>query len=322
MAVTVVKIHDKIYRIKTPFGGGGTVFLYLIRGDTTALVDTGTAQSPDEVIRPALAELGLALSDVDVILNTHGHLDHAGGNMAFRKESKARIHIHEGDLFMANSVDAQVEFMTAPLRALGFSDAALAARIELVREQAGEASGADVVLKEGDVVDLGGIVLRVIHLPGHTPGSVGYYWEEEGLLLTGDSIPGLGSRLGGYPLYFDAVAYRRTLSKVATVPIDLLCMTHAYIGGLVNEPTRGREEAKEFVRDATRVADTIQRVIEEVVSRSAGASRREIALSALSELVYHLPHQLVRETGMPHSGGPTLAAHIEAALSHSYPWDS
>lgn len=318
----VTQVHDKIYRIRTPFGGGGTVFLYLLKGNTTALVDTGTAQSPREVLEPALAELGLVLSDVDMILNTHAHLDHAGGNMAFRDASKALIHVHAADLFMAESTEAQVEFMTAPLRALEFPAEMVQKRIEVVREQAGEAAGADVILNDGDIVDLGGMRLKVIHCPGHTPGSIAYYWESEGVLLTGDCILGMGSRLGAYPLYFDAASYRRTVAAAAQIDFQLLCLGHAYLGGLVNEPTRGGSEGKVFIREAARVADTIQRAVEEVVERKPGATRREIALTALSELVYQLPTQLVRETRMPAAAGPTLAAHVEAALSHCYPWDT
>ena len=317
----VTQVHDKIYRIETPFGGGGTVFLYLIKAGATALVDTGTAQSPREVLEPAFAELGMALSDVDMILNTHARLDHSGGNMAFRKASKAIIHMHAGDLPMANSTDAQVEFMTAPLRALEFPPQVIEKRVEDIREKAGEAAGADVVLQDGDTVNLGsGIQLKVVHCPGHTPGSVAYHWESEGVLLTGDSIPGLGSRLGAYPLYFDAATYRRTLASVARMDFDLLCLGHAYLGGLINEPTRRSSEGKVFIREAAQVADTIQKAVEEAGARKPGATRREIALEALSELVYELPTRLVRETGMPAAGGPTLAAHIEAARSQSYPW--
>lgn len=318
----VTQVHDKIYRIETPFGGGGTVFLYLLKADRLALVDTGTAQSPKEVLEPALAGMGLSISDVDVILNTHVHLDHAGGNMAFRKASKALIHVHAADLPMADSTEAQVEFMTAPLRVLDFPPQAIQDREADVREKAGEAAGADVVLQDGDMVDLGsGVRLKVVHCPGHTPGSVAYYWESEGVMLTGDSIPGLGSRLGAYPLYFDAATYRRTLASAARMEFDLLCLGHAYLGGLINEPTRRSSEGKTFIREAARVADTIQKAVEEAMARKPGATRREIALEALSQLVYQLPTQLVRGTGMPAAAGPTLAAHVEAALSQSYPWN-
>lgn len=314
-------IGNRIYQIRTPFIEGGTVFLYLLKGDTTALVDTGVADSPREVLQPALAELGMALSDVDLILNTHAHLDHAGGNLEVKRASGARIHVHVGDLPLASSLDAQVEFMTAPLRALGFPEEVVQKRADYVRKTAGQPAGADVVLVEGDVVDLGaGMRLRIVHCPGHTPGSVAYYWESEGVLFTGDGVQGHGSRLGGYPLYFDAAAYRRTLAALAEMDFRLLCLGHAYVGGsLINEPTREGEEARGFLRESARVADAIHGAVVSAIGQRPGGTRREVALAALSELIYEIPQLLVRETGMPAAGGPTLHAHIEAALDGSYP---
>lgn len=321
MTVHVSAIRDKLYGIRTPFKEGGTVFLYLLTGDTAALIDTGAAYSPREVIEPALAEIGMALSDVDLILNTHAHLDHAGGNLAAKRASRASIHVHSADLFMANSTEAQVEFMNAPLRALDFSEEAIRKRGEYVVENAGEAAGADVLLSEGGIVDLGdGVKLRVVHCPGHTPGSVAYYWELEGVLLTGDAVQGQGSRPGEYPLYFNASDYRRSLETLARLEYRLLCLGHAYLGGsLVNNPVRNAEEGEAFFREAMRVADLLQGAVEGAIRRRPDASKREIALEALSETVYQLPTLLARETQMPRSGGPTLHAHIEAALSGSYP---
>jgi hydroxyacylglutathione hydrolase len=59
----------------------------------------------------------------------------------------------------------------------------------------------DRQLQDGDELDLGrALVLRVLHTPGHTPGSISLYWEREGILFTGDSLQGRGSRPGWMPL--------------------------------------------------------------------------------------------------------------------------
>lgn len=318
----VVRIHDSIYRIKVPFMEGGTVFLYLLKGDSVALVDTGVAQSPQRQIEPALAQLGMSLSDVDLILNTHAHPDHTGGNLAMKAVSGAPIHLHSGDLSMANSTEAQVEFMTAPLRALGFPEGAVRQRGEWVIECAGQAAGADRFLSNGDVVDLGGdIKLSVVHCPGHTPGSVCYYWEAEGIVLTGDAVQGLGSRPGGYPLYFDASNYRRSLDVLTQLEFQVLCLGHAYLGGsLINEPTRTGEEGRSLLRESKTIADLLHRTVVDAINGKPSANKGEIALEALSELIYHIPQLLVRQTRMPTNGGPTLLAHIDAVLSGSYPF--
>ena len=52
----------------------------LTRGARLALVDSGASDSPGLAIEPALRELGLHWSDLDYLINTHGHPDHLGGN--------------------------------------------------------------------------------------------------------------------------------------------------------------------------------------------------------------------------------------------------
>src|ERR671931_2896845 len=72
-------VSDRVHRIQAPYDGNA-VHLYLIRGAKLALIDSGAGDSPSAAVEPALKELGLDWSDLDYLLNTHGHADHAGGN--------------------------------------------------------------------------------------------------------------------------------------------------------------------------------------------------------------------------------------------------
>lgn len=318
--MTIERIQPGLHRIRTPFDRTGTVFLYLLTGDVVALVDTGACDSPETVLEPALAQIGLSLANVDLILNTHAHLDHSGGNMEVKRRSKARIHVHRMDLPMAESNEAQVEFHVGPLRALEFPPEAITARTEHVLNNVREPAGADVLLSDGDTVDLGkGIRLRVLHCPGHTPGHVVYHWESEGILFTADSVQGQGGRPGSYPYYFDAPSYRRSLAKLSRLDFRMICLGHAFHGGtLVNLPIRQGAEARAFLEASMHVADTIHRTVEEVMKRRPGATKREIALAALDELVYEIPQLRVRQTAFPLLAGPTLLAHIVAVRDGSY----
>lgn len=179
----------------------------------------------------------------------------------------------------------------------------------------------DVVLSDGDGIDLGaGVRLRVIHCPGHTPGHVAYWWEEEGVLLTGDAAQGFGSRPGGYPLYHDAPDYRRSLERLLRLDCRMLCLGHAFHGGtLINTPVRKGPETGAFIQASITAADTIQRAIAEATKRNPHASKREIALAALAELIYDIPQLRIRRTGMPMLAGPTLLAHIESSIAGTYP---
>lgn len=319
--MAIEQIHKAVHRIRTPFGEEGIVYLHLLKGDRTAIIDTGVAQSPRDHIEPALTQIGMALSDVDVILNTHAHPDHSGGNMEIKRASNASIYVHSADLPRATSSETLVEYMMAPSRALGAPPDSLKKGTESYVGMCGEAAGADVVVAEGDIVDLGaGIELRVVHFPGHTPGSVAYFWESEGMLFTGDCLLGYGSRLGGYPGYRNAADYRRSLQAASQMDIRLLCLGHGYLATRsVNAPARSGEDIKQFLKDSIHVVDTMHRVVSGSVRRLPGATKKEIAADAMSELIYELPTRLDRQVGLPANGIPTLLAHIEAALEGSYP---
>lgn len=102
------------------------------------------------------------------ILLTHGHFDHIGGVSALMKEDTPLL-IHELDAPMLgdpqlNACWMMGQFITAPK--------------------------ATRLLQEGDVIDLAGISLTVLHTPGHTPGCVCYLCGDD--LFTGDTIIGRG----------------------------------------------------------------------------------------------------------------------------------
>jgi glyoxylase-like metal-dependent hydrolase (beta-lactamase superfamily II) len=319
--MSIERIHPAVYQIRTPFDRTGTVFLYLVRGERNALIDTGASDSPETVLAPALAELGLTFGDIHLILNTHAHLDHSGGNADTKRRSGAPVYLHALDLPLARSTEAQVEFHCGPLRALDFPPEAIQERNDHVVRNAGEPSGVDKVLADGDQIDLGrGVILSVIHCPGHSPGHVAYFWEAEGLLFTADAVQGQGARPGSYPYYFDAANYRRSLSKLAALHSRILCLGHAYHGGtLMNTPTRANADAKAFLQASTEVSDTIHRTVAAVMERLPIASKRELAFAALAELVYEIPQLRLRRTDMPLLAGPTLLAHMEAVRTGTYP---
>jgi glyoxylase-like metal-dependent hydrolase (beta-lactamase superfamily II) len=105
--------------------------------------------------------------EIKYILNTHGHHNHIGANKNLKDFTGKDLLIHEKD----------GEMLTSPKR--NFS-------LFLGEENCGPA--ADGFLKDGDVISFGSCSLKVIHLPGHTPGGVGFYAEKEGVLFSGDTL--------------------------------------------------------------------------------------------------------------------------------------
>jgi hydroxyacylglutathione hydrolase len=102
-----------------------------------------------------------------VIVNTHGHFDHVGGNKAVKAATGAELMIHSAD---------------APMLKLATqSAAAWGMRTE-------ESPAPDRLLEDGDQIDFGNLQFKVIHTPGHSPGGICLYVEKEQALFVGDTL--------------------------------------------------------------------------------------------------------------------------------------
>ena len=141
--------------------GEMAVFAYLVgdKDSGEALVIDPAADS-DGLIR--LAEHNGVI--IKYIVNTHGHVDHIGGNVDMKEKTGAAIIIHEDDAVMLTSTPSV-----------------------MFRMFGGKASPpADRTVQEGDFIEVGGIRLKVIHTPGHSPGSMVLLLD--GYAFTGDTL--------------------------------------------------------------------------------------------------------------------------------------
>ena len=101
------------------------------------------------------------------LLNTHGHFDHLMGNRFIKKTWGLKCEIHEDDNFLVQ---------LAPAQAMKFG-------IEM-----NEAPSCGEFLSDGDVLAFGNSELKVIHVPGHSPGGVAFFSEADQLLISGDIL--------------------------------------------------------------------------------------------------------------------------------------
>lgn len=312
------QVHPMIFRLSVPFPGGGAVQVYLIRGARLALIDTGIASSPTRYIAPAMDQLGLELTQVDVVINTHGHFDHIGGNAEVKSGSNAEILIHASDVAYAQSPHQHVAMARQPFETLGLAELA-EERAGFVLGLVGESAGADRILEDGDVIDLGdGTELQVLHTPGHSAGSICLYWEDERILLCGDAVQGRGSRCGGLPIYDSAAEYRRSLERLAGLSVRLLLLGHWFHWqGPIPSPVREQHEIAGTFEDSFRVCSAIDQAVREALDGNRRRRPLEIAQVATRSLSYALPILLEKASGLPFHGARTLVAHIVECLGNS-----
>ena len=166
-----MRVADGIERVeRTRIGNAYVVEL----DDGVLLVDTGMPGNAPRILA-ALTRLGRRPSDVRHIVLTHWHLDHMGSAAELRRLTGAQVAIHELDA----PVLAGGERPAKGRRMMGI----------LLRVFRVAPLVADVTLRSGDAI--GG--LEVIHVPGHTAGSIALR-RADGVVLSGDAL--LGDRHG------------------------------------------------------------------------------------------------------------------------------
>jgi glyoxylase-like metal-dependent hydrolase (beta-lactamase superfamily II) len=257
---------------------------YLIQGNLTAVVDTGPPSVSPETVAAVLRPAGSTVSGVDLILHTHGHLDHTGGSALIQSAGRARILLHKGDAaFLEDHGRCFDEFNGPFLKALGGPRSIEEEKAAFLIE-AGPELRVDHHPEDNDRIDLGnGIELRLVHLPGHSPGSAGYYWEREGLLFSGDCVSGLQTPGGSLPIIYDFEAYLRSIDRLLEMDLRLLLCCHPYRGvRLPSSPVRKGGEIRQFLHDSREAALRIREAVQR--HRASPKSLPEIADDVIAEL--------------------------------------
>jgi glyoxylase-like metal-dependent hydrolase (beta-lactamase superfamily II) len=193
--------------------------IYMVHSDDhAALVDAGCGYSQSQLFQNIEAS-GISLGCIESLLITHCHFDHTGGAQAIRDQTGCKIMAHEMEARFLEEGDQRVT-------AAKWYGAFL------------EPFEVDVKLK-GKRQDLwvGRKKMEALHVPGHSPGSLVYVTESEGLtILFGQDVHG--------PLDASLLSnredYRRSLKLLLSLEADVLCEGHY---GVI----RGKAEVADFI---------------------------------------------------------------------------
>ena len=191
--------------------------IYLLVGDDLTLVDSGYPGNGRRIVE-YIERIGRSLDELKAILLTHSHPDHTGSVPELKDMAPGmQVMAHPAD----TSVDKQGRHVVSYLNVFGGT------RLPVPFLRRVEADG---FLEEGDVLPiLGG--LRVIHTPGHTPGSVCFYLESQRAIFVGDNVVNLGEYVGA-SMPFPKTSmrqYEKSLRRIAAMEFDIACLAHGQV---------------------------------------------------------------------------------------------
>ena len=178
--------------IPTPFYVGD-VNVYLIKEDPLTLIDVGPkTNEASEVLRAKLAHNGVKFADIQRIVLTHAHEDHCGLAKQVRDEAKnAEIFVHEWETGHLFGRLAQEEHKKLMLRS-GVPDSVFDEMRSLYDEISLLTDSLDASdfqpLHDDMELEFAGGSLRVLHTPGHTPGSCSFVREADRTVICGDCV--------------------------------------------------------------------------------------------------------------------------------------
>ncbi len=213
--------------------------VYLIRGQgENMLIDTGNWTLPE--FNNGMGDFLIELldkekNDLKYIVITHFHYDHTGNAKMLKERYGAMVACHPADKpiiedpmiitraenitrFGMTPEEVVADFNLAEGESLGLSDPSI------IEKYWNFPVEVDVEVENGDILDVGGLKIEVVHLPGHCPGHIGLWNAHTGSLYSGDLLH-YPTPLGPYPIG-DAKAHWNSIQKCLDIKPQLRLEGH------------------------------------------------------------------------------------------------
>lgn len=233
-----MRLPDTIQVIERGWLSSNNILLYA--GESATLVDAGyVGHAPQtvELVKSSLAARRTA-TRLDLLVNTHSHSDHIGGNASLQAAFGCKIAIPAGIERMVAEWDTDALLLDAA-------------------RQRGDRFAHDLVIEADSEFEMGGLAWRALAAPGHDMEALIYYCAEKRLLISGDALwqDGFGIIFGEVMGRKDALpATRSTLEMIGRLDVDIVIPGHGapfddFDGAMV----RAMRRLESFEADSTRV---------------------------------------------------------------------
>ena len=217
-----MKLAPSLHRV-----GSDLVNTYLVEEDgQLTLIDAGVAGQWKDLLSE-LAQMGRSVADIRGLVLTHGDSDHVGFAERLRRDHGIPVHVHQADAAFARGEDKKSVGMgpmkIGPmLRFMWYAGRKGGLRTTPIKEVK--------TLAGGETLQLPGSP-QIIHIPGHTPGSVAIHVPSVDALFVGDALTTghvLTGAIGPAPAPFtmDPAKARESLSRLEAIPATWVLPGH------------------------------------------------------------------------------------------------
>ena len=294
-----------VHRVDAPLGDRVSAMYLFVGSDRTLLFDTGCAGDLADHVLPALCRLDIPRERVEVVVVSHCDVDHSGGVAAAHRDlPRAAVLAHRLD---ADAMESLQAFETERARSFrsvfGFDEAPDA--VAWMRSVAGFGP-IDRRVEGEEEIDLGDRSVRILHVPGHSPGHLAVHDPSSGVLalsdaILGDAVPLADGSPSFPPTYRFERSYLATIERVRALAPTYLATAHYGI-------LRG-QEVNAFLDTSRAFALRLRhQVLDTVVAARSGITLGQL-LVRLNPTVGRWPAE-----GTLHALAFPVVGHIEALV--------
>jgi glyoxylase-like metal-dependent hydrolase (beta-lactamase superfamily II) len=214
----VTELAQGIHRLGHRAGGRVSAFL-IDDGGELSLIDT-LFENDARLVLEAIRGIGRSVSDLTRIAITHGHRSHLGGVAALKRASGATVYSHawEADIV---SGDRRAQPVTVlPKQSLRLLPFQIGLRLNRPKHTP---CPVDETLADDDSFG----PLEVLHVPGHSPGHLAFFWPERSFLIAGDAIVTWPSLCAGWTAFtLNKAQHAVSVRRIAALDANIVGVGH------------------------------------------------------------------------------------------------